>query len=115
MKRQFGILVDLDRCVGCYACEVACKQENDFTVGTPWIQVCVVGPKVVHGKLKMYYVPRILDGCNFCRSRGLQPSCVDHCPTKALMIFSSALMLDAFSTNTRYQICNIVDVECESG
>jgi len=27
-KNKVGILVDMDRCVGCYACEVACRQEN---------------------------------------------------------------------------------------
>ena len=27
------LLVDIDKCIRCYACEVACKQENDFPPG----------------------------------------------------------------------------------
>ena len=28
-----AIVVDLNRCIGCYGCEVACKQENDVALG----------------------------------------------------------------------------------
>ena len=108
MKRPFEILVDLDRCVGCYACEVACKQENSLKPGTPWIRVYIVGPEVVSGKWMMDYIPRISNGCDFCKSRGLQPSCVAHCPTKALLVSSAASTLDALSTNKRYQVCHII-------
>ena len=107
MKKQYGILVDLERCVGCYACEVACKQENSAARGTPWIRVHTLGPEVVNGKLRMDYVPLILDRCTFCRSRDLQPSCVAHCPTQALSVFSTASMLDALSDGRRYQVCTI--------
>ena len=27
------LLVDIDRCIRCYSCEVACKQENDLPIG----------------------------------------------------------------------------------
>jgi len=108
MEKQYGILVDLDRCVGCYACEVACKQENSDAPGTPWIRVNTIGPKVVRGRLMMDYVPLVSDGCNFCPSRGLQPSCVAHCPTQALTVLSTASMLDVLTGGKRYQLCTIV-------
>jgi len=106
-EKQYGILVDLDRCVGCYACEVACKQENSDAPGTPWIKVNTIGPKVVSGRLIMDYVPLISNGCNSCRSRGFRPSCVAHCPTKALTVLDTASMLDAFTSSRRYQLLRI--------
>jgi molybdopterin-containing oxidoreductase family iron-sulfur binding subunit len=33
MAVKYGLLIDFDRCQGCNACEVACKQENDLPVG----------------------------------------------------------------------------------
>jgi Fe-S-cluster-containing dehydrogenase component len=107
MEKQFGILANLDRCVGCFACEVACKQENNASPGTPWIRIHTVGPKMVFGKLRMDYVPLISKGCNFCRNRKLHPSCVDHCPTKALAFLSENSILDAINSGKRYQVCMI--------
>ena len=111
MKKQYGILVDLERCVGCYACEVACKQENK---GAPRIRLHTIGPKLVNGKLMMDYVPLISDRCNFCRSRGSQPSCVDHCPTKALAVLNTTAMLDAMRNDRRYQLCNLYQISEQS-
>ena len=34
-----GILVDMYYCTGCHACEVACKQENQFPVGIAGIKI----------------------------------------------------------------------------
>ena len=107
MKKQYGIMVDLERCVGCYACEVACKQENSAARGTPWIRVHTLGPEVITGKFRMEYVPLITDRCTFCRSRDMQPSCVAHCPTQALSVVSAAAILDTLSKDQRYQVCVI--------
>mgnify|MGYP002546350990 FL=1 len=38
------IVVNLDRCTGCFGCEVACKQENDVPLGQYWSRVTPVGP-----------------------------------------------------------------------
>ena len=39
-----AIVVDLNRCIGCFGCEVACKQENDVPLGQYWSRVTPVGP-----------------------------------------------------------------------
>ncbi|HDH00396.1 MAG TPA: 4Fe-4S dicluster domain-containing protein, partial [Nitrospirae bacterium] len=32
-QKRYGMLIDLDRCVGCYACQVTCKAEHDVPFG----------------------------------------------------------------------------------
>lgn len=100
----YAMLVDLDRCVGCWACEVACQQENAAAPNTPWILIKTIGPELVEGKLRMEYVPISSSRCNFCRNRGW-PACVDNCPTKALEMHSQPSLLSALSSTKRYQIC----------
>ena len=106
MEEQYGILADLERCVGCYTCEVACEQENSHAPETPWIRVSTIGPKMVNGQLRMDYLPMISDRCIF-PAHGLAPPCVANCPTKALKICATATMLDDLGSGKRYQICRL--------
>ena len=32
---KFGIIVNVDKCVGCHACAIACKEENRVAPGIP--------------------------------------------------------------------------------
>ncbi len=74
---QNTLFIDYDLCFGCYACEVACKQENDLPVGPKWIRVITVGPKKISGKLIMDFVPMT---CTHCQNA----PCIDSCPEDAL-------------------------------
>ena len=74
---QKNIFVDLAYCIGCQACEVACKQEHDIPVGIKWINVVKVGPRMVGDKLQMDFVPM---RCRHCA----KAPCIDACPEKAI-------------------------------
>jgi len=39
MAKEYKRVTYADNCMGCFACEVACKQEHHFPVGTRWIRV----------------------------------------------------------------------------
>ena len=39
-----GLLIDYEFCTGCQSCEIACKQEHGFSVGTWGIRVLDEGP-----------------------------------------------------------------------
>lgn len=73
---QKAIVIDLDRCIGCYGCIVACKQENNIQLGAYWNKVLTVGPAGKFPDVEMYFLPVL---CQHCRD----PQCVKVCPTGA--------------------------------
>ena len=79
MAKRLSV-IDVDRCVGCQSCEIACKMEHNRPPDEWGIQVQKVEPEIAGGKL--YYFPFPTDNCNLCsqrRAQGLLPSCVQHC------------------------------------
>jgi Fe-S-cluster-containing dehydrogenase component len=78
---QKAIITDLNRCVGCLGCTVACKVVNGVPVGQYWVRTLRVGPvpKVEGGQfpdVDMYFLPM---QCQHCTN----PKCVEVCPTGA--------------------------------
>lgn len=75
-QAQWGMLVDLDRCIGCQACAVACKAENDVPLGMYRRRVHTV----TVGKfpnVKRWFVPM---SCMHCAD----PACLKACQEKAI-------------------------------
>ena len=79
---QYGIVTDLNRCVGCLACSAACKMVNGVQPGDFWIKTLRVGPNPTPGgsgdypEVEMYFLPI---QCQHCEN----PECVQVCPTEA--------------------------------
>ena len=76
-----GLLIQYDWCTGCHACEVACKQEHNFSEGMCGIKVY---ESVSSGPDKVYvdFAPVTTRFCDLCADRvsgGEQPACVKHC------------------------------------
>ena len=72
---RYGMVIDLKRCISCYACQMACKTEN----GTPPGVLYAWAYRVEQGEYpntRQVYLPML---CNHCD----EPSCVDVCPTGA--------------------------------
>jgi Fe-S-cluster-containing dehydrogenase component len=62
-KAQKALVVDLDRCIGCHACEIACKQENGVALGVYWNRVLTVGPDGKFPNIEMYFLPTMCQEC----------------------------------------------------
>ncbi len=75
MSQRFGMVVDLNRCVGCQTCTVACKHANDTTPGVQWRRVLDVEMGTFPDVERLFLVV----GCQHCA----QPPCVPVCPTGA--------------------------------
>ena len=78
---QYAIVTDLNRCVGCLACVVACKVVNEVEPGKYWNRIQRVGPYpdfegASFPDVYQYFLPI---GCQHCKN----PECVQVCPTGA--------------------------------
>ena len=74
-KKQYGMVIDVRRCIGCHSCTVACKSEFDtaFGVNRSWVEYVEKG---VYPNVGRSFLPRL---CNHCS----EPPCVYVCPTNA--------------------------------
>lgn len=88
------MMVDLERCVGCWSCSMACKVGNDLADDEYRVIVRTLGngtgidrPAGVYPKLAMSWQPVYNKSCVFCASRVADdkpPYCSYNCPTEAL-------------------------------
>ncbi|TFG66503.1 MAG: 4Fe-4S dicluster domain-containing protein [Gemmatimonadales bacterium] len=91
---RWGMVIDLDRCTGCAACEVACKSENNIATVTPeqaimgramsWMKVMTE----VDGEFPdttMQFYPRPCMQCD-------NPPCIRVCPVAATYINDEGLV-----------------------
>ncbi len=77
MAKEYALIVNTRDCVGCNACEVACKQEHNLPIGPRWIKVYPDTPREIEGKLQLRY---IVTHCMHC----YRPLCKDACPVEAI-------------------------------
>jgi molybdopterin-containing oxidoreductase family iron-sulfur binding subunit len=75
---RWGYTVDLERCVGCLACVIACKVENGTPPNIHWMKVLEKREEHDHAYGKRTFVPV---RCNHCEN----PPCVTSCPTGAIV------------------------------
>jgi phenylacetyl-CoA:acceptor oxidoreductase subunit 1 len=72
---RWGMVVDLNRCVGCQTCTAACKHANDTLPGVQWRSVLDVEYGTYPDVQRLFLVT----GCQHCA----EPPCVPVCPSGA--------------------------------
>jgi Fe-S-cluster-containing dehydrogenase component len=77
MSPRVFLVIDLDRCWGCKACEVACKQELALGVGPRPMRVMETGARMLEGALHRDFIPTLCQHCD-------RPACLDACPVEAI-------------------------------
>ena len=91
---RWGMVIDLDRCNGCQACEVACRAENNVAVGGPeaahqnrtifWMRVHTE----VDGEWPNLHARFVPQPCMHCDN----PPCTAVCPVEATSIDSEGIV-----------------------
>jgi len=80
-KSDYVLIIDLNKCVGCRACEMACHQRNNLPEDKSYIRVL---PKGEEGE--SWFLPV---QCQHCK----EPPCEQVCPTSATYHHRSGVVL----------------------
>jgi len=103
MSKRYGMVIDLDRCIGCQTCRIACKVENNLETGSG-IRVDTIGgkyqdtPAGKYPNLSMYYLPV---PCMHCG----EPPCLEACPVEAIYKSKDGIVLVDGEKCNGCQIC----------
>jgi Fe-S-cluster-containing dehydrogenase component len=84
--KGYTLVVNTEDCVGCHACEIACKQEHNLPVGPRWIKVHSDGYEAIGGKLQIGY------NVKYCIQCSPAP-CQDACTVGAISKREDGLVL----------------------
>ena len=95
---KWAMVIDLDKCVGCQACSLACKSENNVPFGSPdeqrrrldifWHKV-IAASKGEYPNATTEIIPM---PCMHCE----HPSCVSVCPAKATYQREDGIVMQNF-------------------
>lgn len=72
---RWGMVIDLKRCIGCYACQLSCKAEHGTPPGVFYARV-LKQEEGTYPTVRQVFLPVL---CNHCE----EAPCVEACPTGA--------------------------------
>ena len=87
---RYGMVVDLNRCVGCQTCTISCKHANDTPPGVQWRKVLDIERGTFPDVERLFMVV----GCQHCD----EPPCVPVCPTGATAQRADGLVTMTYDT-----------------
>jgi len=81
------VFIDVEKCIGCYTCVIACKMEHSTTSNSTGhllesnipslIRIFQIGPEIRDGKVHQYFIPILCLHCD-------NPPCIPACPVNAI-------------------------------
>lgn len=87
MAKKYGMIHDSNLCIGCQACSIGCRAENNIPDGVYRLQVWINGPQKLSDGSFMYDYHR--QSCVHCE----HTPCVSVCPTGASWVNSDGIVL----------------------
>ena len=109
-RPHWGMVVDTERCLGCWSCAVICKSENNVPLGGWWNRILTEGealdqPESPRGALEMSWLPL---ACQHCENA----PCVKACPVAATYHRDDGLVM---MDNDRCIGCRYCMIACPYG
>lgn len=82
MTGRYGLVIDLERCIGCHTCTIGCMVENDLKKGSGILVQTIGGqdrdtPEGKHPDIHMHFLPI---PCMHCANA----PCIEECPNEAI-------------------------------
>ncbi len=96
-KKSLAMLMDLDKCIGCNACSVACKAENGIALGGFRTRV-LEEETGQYPDTKRFFLPIM---CNHCKDA----PCIPSCPNGAIFQRYDGLVDISKDKCKGYQLC----------
>ena len=75
MKKHLALMVNSKKCIGCYSCALACKNQYHQENGVVWREVYPLKEEIYPHKERAFYSL----ACNHCEN----PACLNVCPVEA--------------------------------
>lgn len=75
MKKQYAFYIDAARCIGCFTCAMACKNQYHQPETVIWRQVYPIKEEIYPHRERAFYSL----ACNHCEN----PTCLNVCPVVA--------------------------------
>ncbi|MFC2046819.1 4Fe-4S dicluster domain-containing protein, partial [Chloroflexota bacterium] len=105
MVKQYGLVFDLRRCIGCHTCVIACKMENNLDeLNSCWMKISTNGggaadiPAGKYPELSLSWQPTT---CMHCQD----PPCVGACPEEAIYKRPDGIVLIDKEKCTGCELC----------
>lgn len=112
MAGQLGFYFQQERCIGCFTCQIACKDKNDLAVGQNFRRVNEFTGggyrQAGKGLVNDVYAYWLSISCNHCAA----PACVERCPTGAMKKRSDGIV---FIDQTKCIGCRRCVISCPYG
>jgi DMSO reductase iron-sulfur subunit len=82
--QQYRFTFNMNACIGCHSCEVACAEQNGLPADTTWRRVGEIEGGD-YPQTKRFYLSM---ACNHC----LEPACLEGCPTQAYVKLANGVV-----------------------
>lgn len=106
MNTVSALVVDLDKCFGCYCCQVGCHTWNKVK-DDQRVEMIVLDPQEVDGVMKADYFPLMTQSCDLCSSAEEEPLCVGFCPTEAIIPCDKKSLVAVLNSGKRCVVAKV--------
>lgn len=104
---RYVMAIDIKKCIGCHACSVACKANNNLPNGMWWNRVLTIGGEGMDtasgsypNDLHMGFIPL---NCQHCDN----PACVKACPTGATYKREDGIVIQDYDKCIGCRMCMV--------